>query len=157
MSAKYHSQSLAEHHLKIPTAQNNKNRTNHTAGTAKEMGMGRPCASHDTYSAAESRRQINPRWPQKEMSSVRNMEEHGGKRDEGQRLDMGPRETISSRPKLVAISSRDLMCTYALRGLKKTMWKPISFSLPSLFDQIGFGIQTTHNYDEVSFWDFRNE
>ena len=65
------------------------------------------------------------------MSSVRNMEEYGGKRDEGQRLNMGPRGTISGRPKLVAISGRGVMCTYALRGLKKDR---VSFSLPSLFD-----------------------
>ena len=46
--------------LKLPAAQNYKNRTNHTAGTAKKMEMYRPCASHDTYSPAESRTQMDP-------------------------------------------------------------------------------------------------
>ena len=48
VSTKDSSHILAEHHLKIPAAQNSKNKTNHTAGTAKEMEMGRPYASHDT-------------------------------------------------------------------------------------------------------------
>ena len=38
----------------------NLSRNNHTAGTAKEMEMDRPCDSHDTYSPAESRPQMDP-------------------------------------------------------------------------------------------------
>ena len=32
----------------------------HTAGTAKEIEMDQPCASHDTYSPAECRPQMDP-------------------------------------------------------------------------------------------------
>ena len=57
VSAKDSPHILAEHHLKLPAAQNNKNKTNHTA---EEMEMDQPCTSHDTYSPAESRPQMDP-------------------------------------------------------------------------------------------------
>ena len=60
VSAKDSPHILAEHHPKLPAAQNYKNRTNHAAGAAKEMGMDRPCASHDAYSPAKSRPQMDP-------------------------------------------------------------------------------------------------
>ena len=47
-------------HCTLPAAQNYKNRTNHTAGAAKEMEMDRSCASHDTYSPDESCPQVDP-------------------------------------------------------------------------------------------------
>ena len=69
--------------------------------------MDQSCALHDAYSPTKSHPQMDP---EREVVG-RNMEDDGGKRDEGQRLDMGPPGMTSHRQKPVVISGGGLMFT----------------------------------------------
>ena len=86
-------------------------------GTAKEMDMDRPCASHDTLP------RVALRWTPDGHRKRSHPKETWRRTVEREMKDKGwtwghvERQAADRKP--VAISGKDRMCTYARRGLKK--------------------------------------